>query len=138
MADDDDIDPGMQVPALPFAEPEDLELRWHTLTEAEKAKAEVLLEDASSLLASYHPDWSVATPADLKRLVCTAVKRAMQGGGDVAGVNQMQMTAGPFSQMYSYANPSGDLYFKDSELASIGIGLQQAFSYDMSDGRVSP
>lgn len=137
MADDEPIDPGMTVPAMPFASVEDLEARWHPLTQAERTKAEALIEDASSLLASYRPDWSLSTPADRRRIVCIAVRRSMQGGDDMAGVNQTQMTAGPFSEMRSYANPSGDLYFRKQELESVGIGLQQAFSCSMGTGETT-
>jgi len=37
---------------LPFADTDDLESRWRTLTDAEKTTAEVLLGDASNLIVS--------------------------------------------------------------------------------------
>ena len=62
----------------------------------------------------------------LKFAVLDAVKRAMQAPADLPPVNSYQQTAGPYSENIAYANPTGDLYFKKSELALLGInGGQQ-------------
>lgn len=51
----DDINPGMTVPAPPFAAIDDLAKRWHELTDAERAKAETLLADASDKIITDCP-----------------------------------------------------------------------------------
>ncbi|WP_236023772.1 hypothetical protein [Bifidobacterium miconis] len=57
MADDVEppVDPGMQVPAPPFAVPDDLAKRWRALTDDETATAETLLEDASDKIVTDCP-----------------------------------------------------------------------------------
>lgn len=51
----------MPFPEIPFAEVEDLEARWKTLTPGEKETAEVLLEDASQLIIDVCPRASEAS-----------------------------------------------------------------------------
>ena len=108
-----------------FAEVTDLEARWRTLTTEEQAQAEVLLEDASAILASK----VVVDPTDteqaynLKMVVCNMVKRAMLAGDSAAlGLTQESMTAGPYTQAYTYSNPTADLYLTKTEKQLLGIG----------------
>lgn len=126
----------------PFATPEDLEQRWHKLTDTEKARAGELLGDASDLIRLESPIWEellVEHPRTLKRIACDMVMRVMLAdtGPAPAGVTQFTGTTGPFSNSYTFANPTGDLYLRDMEKRQLGIGMQTAFSIDMASGEVS-
>lgn len=134
---------------VPFATHSDLAARWRTLTVAEQAQATVLLGDASNLILSECPSANFVADDDtaeqatraatLKRIVCAMVKRAMIGGGEMAGVSQQQQTAGPFSQNQSYANPMGDIYLTKAEKRSLPCGRQMAFTIPMvNDADYSP
>lgn len=140
MTDDtsEPVDPNMQVPALPFATVADLEARWHALTPDEQAQAEALLADAADLIMSECPRYMEASAATLKRVACAMVKRAMINGDNAMGVTQTQQTAGPFSQMFSYSNPSGDLYLTKAEKRSLGCGVQIIWSVSMIPEEAEP
>ena len=108
---------------MAYADVSDLEVRWRTLTDEEQARAEALLDDASAMLDAY----ITVDETDEKQLnllkivVCNMVERAMSTGGDMYGVTQQSMTAVGFTQQFSYANPTGDLYITKSEKRMLGI-----------------
>jgi len=108
---------------MAYADVSDLEVRWRTLTDEEQARAEALLDDASAMLDAY----ITVDKTDEKQLkllkivVCNMVERAMSTGGDMYGVTQQSMTAVGFSQQFSYANPTGDLYITKAEKRMLGI-----------------
>ena len=108
---------------MAYADVSDLEVRWRTLTDDEQARAEALLDDASAMLDAY----ITVDETDEKQLnllkivVCNMVERAMSTGGDMYGVTQQSMTAVGFSQQFSYANPTGDLYITKAEKRMLGI-----------------
>lgn len=119
----------------PFATVDDLEKFWRGLTPAEQTRAEYLLSLASNQLRQIAmnsgknldqmiTDGQVMEDS-VKLVVMEAVKRAMLTPVDAPPVNSMSQsqTAGPYaeSSTYTYTNPSGDLWFKKSELSSIGI-----------------
>ena len=119
----------------PFATVDDLEKFWRTLTPDEQTRAEYLLSLASNQLRQIAmnsgknlnqmiTDGQVMKDS-VKLVVMEAVKRAMLTPVDAPPVNSMSQsqTAGPYaeSSTYTYTNPSGDLWFKKSELSSIGI-----------------
>ena len=133
----DDIDPGMTVTSPPFATADDLASRWHELTEAEQAKAETLLDDASDKIITDGPNGAQASETTLRRICCAMVKRAMLNEG-MEGVSQNTQTANGFSEANSYSNPDGDLYLTKSEKRSLGCGVQRMWSIDLSDGSVNP
>lgn len=132
----------------PFATLDDLQKFWRPLTtQAEQDRATYLLSLASNQLRQIAINngknlddmiSSGAVMADsVKLVVMEAVKRAMLTPVDAPPVNSMSQsqTAGPYaeSSTYTYTNPSGDLWFKKSELSSIGIsGGKQAI------GTISP
>lgn len=109
-----------------FAEVSDVEARWRTLSTAEQSRADVLLEDASAIL-----DRLVKVDVDdgrqaslLKTTCCNMVIRAMSATeSDSYGATQMSMTAGPYSQSWTYGNPTGDLYLTRLEKKLLGIGV---------------
>ncbi|KAA8828313.1 Gp19/Gp15/Gp42 family protein [Bifidobacterium tissieri] len=120
-----------------FADVDTLEAGWHTLTDEERARAGVLLARASRIIRADCPGWSRAeaeNPGLCSDICCEMVKRAMlPGTGDIpAGVTQMNRTTGPFTDGYSFANPTGGLYLYDTEKRRLGNGVQTAFSIPMA------
>ena len=63
--------------------------------------------------------------ADLLKMVCcNMVIRAMSAmASDSYGATQMSMTAGPYTQSWTYGNPTGDLYVTRQEKKLLGIGV---------------
>ena len=107
-----------------YAEVSDLEARWRPLTDEEAARASALLDDASALIDAYgqvdpsDPD----TGRALTAVVCAMVQRAMSSAAtDAYGVTQQSMTAGPYTQSWSYSNPTGDLYMTKAEKKMLGL-----------------
>lgn len=111
----------------PFAEPSDLEERWRPLSASERGRAEVLLGDASALLsAEFRAMGRGIGPGDsslasnLRAVCCSMVRRVM--ANDVDGdYTQASVTAGSFSQQYTFANPAGDMYLTAQERRLLGI-----------------
>lgn len=124
----------------PLVAVSDLELRWRPLSTAEKARARVLLNDASAVLRSEVRDLDArlaseppTASSDLVRMVlCSVVKRAMLVGEESAGVETATEANGPFSQSVKFTNPDGNLYLTKAERKMLGIGRQRAFSIDLA------
>ena len=106
---------------MAFAEVSDIEARWRELSTDEKARAGTLIDDASAMLSTL-VDVDTAN-ADMLRTVCSnMVIRAMSASGmDSFGASQSTITAGPYSQTFNYANPSGDMYITKMEKRLLGI-----------------
>ena len=110
---------------MAYASVQDVEARWRGLDSDEEARAAVLLDDASAMLATM-----VAIDADdqqqaanLKAVCCAMVIRAMVASESEAyGVSQLDYGMGPFSQAARFANPNGDLYLTGQEKQLLGIG----------------
>lgn len=119
----------------PFATKEDLAAYWRILTTPEQARADVMLGLASNRLRLMGEDVGVDLDAKktaseafadtIKWVTMEAVKRAMATPIDQPPVDSWQQTAGPYSENYKYSNPSGDLWFKKSELQSLGLNGRQ-------------
>lgn len=124
-------------PSPPFATVADLEARWHALSDAERASALVLLDDASDKIMTDCPGWASATPATLRRITCAMVKRAMLNR-DMAGISQSTQTANGFTESTAYSNPDGDLYLTRQEKRSLGCGVQRMWSIDLASGKAEP
>lgn len=115
----------------PFATLEQLETFWKDIPDADEPRAEYLLELASNRLRMIGGDVGVnvdqkvadseAYASTAQWVVMEAVKRAMLTPTDQAPVDTFSQTAGPYSENYKYSNPSGDLWFKKSELNSLGL-----------------
>ena len=58
-------------------------------------------------------------------VIMEAVKRALLTPTDMQPVDTFQQTAGPYSENIKYTNPSGDLWFKKSELSDLGLNGNQ-------------
>lgn len=109
---------------MAFAEVRDLEARWRKLTDEEAARASILIDDASAMLSTLVTvDGNDTEQAELLEMVCcNMVIRAMSATGmDTFGVSQASITAGPYTQSYSYTNPSGDMYLTKFEKRLLGI-----------------
>lgn len=109
---------------MAFAEVTDIEARWRDLTADEEARAATLIDDASAMLSALvdvDPE-DAEQAALLETVCCNMVIRAMSAtDSDLFGVSQSSMTAGPYSQSMSYANPSGDMYLTKMEKRVLGI-----------------
>lgn len=122
--------------ADPFATVEELQTFWKALDSTQQARATSLLSLASDRLRLLGSDVEVdvdakstAVPAYasvLKWIVMEAVKRAMLTPMDQLPVDTYSQTAGPYSENYKYTNPSGDLWFKKSELSALGLYGRQS------------
>ena len=109
---------------MAFADVADLESRWRELSTDEEARANVLLGDASAILSALvKVDNSDYEQSELLKMVCCdMVIRTMSAtASDSFGVSQTSMTAGPYTQSFSYSNPSGDMYLTKLEKRLLGI-----------------
>lgn len=116
----------------PFATVDDLQARWHELSQAEAKRAGTLLDDASAILRT-QCDVSTTDPGLLKAVACEMVRRAMTADDTMAGATQSSQTVGPVSQSWTWQNPSGELYLTALEKKTLGIGEQKAMSIAMED-----
>lgn len=61
----------------------------------------------------------------LKLVSCNMVIRCMRVPElDAYGITQTSMTAGSYSQSYTFSNPTGDMYMTHKERQLLGIGAQ--------------
>lgn len=122
----------------PFATVDQLQRFWKTITDADQPRAEVLLELASNRLRLIADDVGVDMDAKVEAseayastarwVVMETVKRAMLTPTDQQPVDTFAQTAGPYSENYKYTNPSGDLWFKKSELSALGLYGRQSLN----------
>lgn len=114
-----------------YANADDIAIFWKTLTGDDVARANNLLKLASNRLrtkadaAGFVMDDKVnSNPAyfeTVQWVVMEATKRAMLTPTDAPPANSIQQTAGPYSENIVFTNPSGDLWFKNSELHDLGL-----------------
>lgn len=114
-----------------FASVEDLQARWRDLNEGEAKRAVVLLGDATAMLsgelakAGVEVDGADEVQAtNLTSVCCAMVKRAMDSTEDGA-YTQTSMTAGPYTQSWTPANPNGDMYITSTEKKTLGLKRQR-------------
>ena len=110
---------------MAYAEVSDIEARWRQLSTDEKSRAAVLIEDASAMLSTLVVvDGSDEQATNLRTVCCNMVIRAMSAtAADSYGVSQQSITAGPYTQSFSYSNPSGDMYLTKLEKRLLGISV---------------
>lgn len=109
---------------MAFADVTDIEQRWRALDADEQARAAVLLDDASAMLASMVTvdDSDQQQAQALKMVACNMVIRVMSAGVNAAfGATGGSMTGGPYSQSWTYAAPTGDMYLTKAERALLGV-----------------
>lgn len=121
-----------------FATKAQLAAYWRTLTSDEQTRADVMLPLASNRLRLIAEDLGIdldakkaaseAFSSTLQWVVLEAVKRALATPTDQPPVDTWAQTAGPYSENYKYSNPSGDLWFKKSELSSLGLYGRQSLN----------
>jgi hypothetical protein len=61
-------------------------------------------------------------------VVMEATKRALQAPLEQQPTETYGQTAGPYSENFKYSNPAGDLFFKKSELQTLGLYGKQTLS----------
>lgn len=120
----------------PYANVDDLTLFWKAPDST--TRAEYLLKMASNRLRLIGSDVEVnvddrvnsdaAYFMTVQWVVMESVKRALQSPLDGQPVENYGQTAGPYSENFKYSNPTGDLWFKKSELSSIGLYGKQSLS----------
>lgn len=125
-------------PNAPFASRQELQSFWRPLDTAETQRADILLVLASDRLrliarqSGVDLDETVAEDQvynqSVKFIVLEAVKRALQTPQNIPPVNNYQQTAGPYSENFTFTNPSGDLWFKKSDLKLLGLSGSQRIS----------
>lgn len=124
-----------------YANEVDLTNFWKAPDSADRAN--YLLKLASNRLRLIAEDSGIdldakanASPAyfdTLQWVVMESTKRALQAPLDQQPVESFQQTAGPYSENLKYTNPTGDLWFKKSELSAIGLnGNPQLYSISTS------
>lgn len=125
-----------------FATVADLESFWRALTPAEENRAAYLLVLASdglrqiALNRGKNIETMIANgklmQTTVKHLVMESVKRAMLTPVDQKPITQGSMTAGPYAESFTFANPAGDIWFKDKELKMLGLKGQKLSSVSTS------
>lgn len=108
-----------------FADVSDIEVRWRTLTSSERNRATALIEDASAMLSALVENIDVSDEEQMQLLnlvCCNMVIRAMSATEvDSFGASNMSMTAGAYTQSWTYANPTGDMYLTKFEKRLLGV-----------------
>ena len=108
-----------------FATLEDLALRTGNTYEASEAdRINALLSDASVMLVERGFDPSETDPyrlAAAKTVVCNMVARKLASDGASDVYSQQTMSAGPYSQTYTYATAGEALYVTRRELQSLRL-----------------
>ena len=110
---------------MAFAIFTDIEARWRKLSDEERSRASVLIDDASAMLAGMvdvdeHDERQAAL---LKMVCCNMVIRAMLASASSAyGIDELSAGMGPFTQTAHFANPNGDLYLTRQEKSLLGAG----------------
>lgn len=108
-----------------FADVSDIESRWRTLDSVERERAQALIQDASAMLTKLVSDIDAGDEEQMQLLelvCCNMVIRAMSATeADSFGASNMSMTAGAYSQSWTYANPTGDMYITKIEKRLLGI-----------------
>lgn len=113
----------------PFATIEDYEARFGDVPAQEQPAVEQRLSDASVMMAvsmqASGVDYEGAKPPLSDALVvvcCNVAHRAVQASADAYGVTQYSQGAGGYSESFTYANPSGDMYMTKAEKRMLGVG----------------
>lgn len=107
----------------------DLEALWRPVTEAEKPRAEALLELVPEVLAAeaHKVDtdlWNL-NPYVLKSVIVDVVARTLMTSTNQEPMTQMTQSAGGYSASGTFLVPGGGLFIKKSELARLGLRRQR-------------
>lgn len=118
-----------------FAVTDDIVIMWRALTEAERARAEVLLEVSSDTLRQiakdrgYDLDQMIEDrkvyATVVKDVVIAAVTRVLRSSTTSEPMAQFSQSALGYSISGTYLNPQGGIFFFDNELQRIGLNKKQ-------------
>lgn len=121
-----------------FAVYKDLKLRWKDVPD-DVDYVNMRLYDASTFIREQCRSWRSVGAATLIRIACELARESLSAeaqstglGFDVMGASQMSMTAGPYNQQVSFANPSGRFYLTAAQKTSLGMKRQQVWSIPQS------
>ena len=108
---------------MAYADVSDIEVRLgRTFTADETVNVQALLDGASAVLNKLVTVTNDTEQNALLKFVCTnMVSRMLSNGLDVLGASQASMTAGPYTQSFSFSTPSGDMYLTKLEKRLLGI-----------------
>ena len=122
------------VEPFPFATLDELRERWPDFPNGADSHAVVQLDDASQFILDLVPSAAAVSPSTRRRVVCAVVRRSMEASdSEMAGFEQFQQTAGPFSMGGKPVNPSGDFYLTKAEKKALGFGKQSAFGVQIAE-----
>lgn len=118
-----------------FAVTDDIVIMWRALTEAERERAEVLLEVSSDTLRQiaqdrgYDLDQMIEDgkvyATVVKDVVIAAVTRVLRSSTTSEPMTQFSQSALGYSISGTYLNPQGGIFFFDNELQRIGLNKKQ-------------
>lgn len=110
---------------MAYADVSDIEVRLQrTLSSNEAACAESLIDGASAVLDKLvKVDGEDQEQQALLQFVCVNMVCRVLGSSnfDILGASQASITAGPYTQQYSFSTPTGDLYLTKLEKRILGI-----------------
>ena len=124
-----------------YANKDDLTLYWKAPT-GDGAREDYILKMSSNRLRQIASEVGVDLDAkvnadavyflNVQGVVMEAAKRALQAP-DGPAVETSGITAGPYSENFKYTNPTGDLFFRKSELSLLGLfGKQELYGISTS------
>lgn len=120
----------------PYATLEDYSERYGSVPGDKVARVKISLLDASLIINAQNPKTDDADV--LKAITCAMVNRATSSfGAGVEGLTGQTISAGVYSQQFTYSNPTGDLYLTKGEKKLLGIGRQKYFPVSPKIGRDS-
>lgn len=108
---------------MAYADVSDIEVRMQrTFTTSETANVQALIDGASAVLDKLVTLDGSDEQLALLNLVCTnMVCRVLSAGVDLLGASQSSITAGPYTQSFSYSAPAGDFYLTKMEKRLLGV-----------------
>lgn len=112
---------------MAYASVDELAERWRDLSESERKKAAVLLEDAAVFLDAELERCHLSSEGrtdKLRYVSCQMVIRAMQLA-DYGDASSISRTAGSFTEQIALANPGNALYLKSDERRLLGVQLRR-------------
>ena len=112
-----------------FATTQQLEAGWRPLTDTERHRAKKLLDDAAVIIRAEFPrgyDFADLELIDALGVVsCNMVRRALATPLTSAPVSSTQVTAGPYQETLTYANPAGDMYLTGTDRKMLRLGTSR-------------
>lgn len=110
---------------MAYAEVSDIETRLgRTFTAEETPNIQALLDGASAVLNKLVNVTGDTEQNALLKFVCTNMVSRMvssSSGFDALGASQASITAGAYTQSYSFSTPYGDMYLTKLEKRLLGI-----------------